>query len=233
MMPQETILAVGEQGIEIVAPLLEQSPFKVERVRDGLTAVLLARRMRFQHLLVAYPLPDISIGELAEKLRLPDSMSPTARLLLVTRDEHLAEAASYRDEGLIAGAVSVDLEADQLVEALLSFMKTAPRVSAVLPARLRSPTGECEPSDGETVNVSESGALVRCFTTLPHGAKLEVELMPARGKAPILATATVVRQAHKEVEGVRGLGLRFVGFQDDGQARLAVLIRGVLAEFVG
>jgi hypothetical protein len=233
MMPQETILAVGEHGLDTVAPLLEQSPFKVERVRDGLTAVLLARKMRFQHLVVGFPLPDLSISEFAEKLRLPDSASPTARLLLITTDEHLAEAASYRDEGLIAGAVSIDLDAEELVDAIVSFMKTAPRVSAVLPIQLRAPAGEYEILDGETVNVSETGLLVRCLATLPRGAKVDLELLPARGKQPIRGSAVVVRQAHAEVEGLRGLGFRFVAFQDDGQARLAVLIRAILAEFVG
>lgn len=233
MMPQETILAVGEQSVDIVAPLLEQGPFKVERVRDGLTAVLLARKMRFQHLMVGYPLPDLSIGEFAERLRLPDSASPTARLLLVTTDEHLAEAASFRDEGLIAGAVSVDLDPEDLVDALTSFMKTAPRVSAVLPILLRSPSGEFEPSDGETVNVSETGLLIRCLTAVPRGSRVDIDLTPSRGRQPISAAAVVVRQAFAEVEGIRGLGLRFVGFQNDGQARLAVLIRGILAEFVG
>lgn len=233
MMPQETILAVGGQSVDIVAPLLEQSPFKVERVRDGLTAVLLARKMRFQHLVVGYPLPDLSIGEFAERLRLPYSASPTARLLLVTTDEYLAEAASYRDEGLIAGALSVDLDAEELVDALTSFMKTAPRVSAVLPILLRSPAGEFEPSEGETVNVSETGALIRCLTALRRGTKVDVDLTPSRGRQPISATAIVVRQVYAEVEGICGLGLRFVGFHHDGQARLAVLIRGILAEFVG
>ena len=233
MMPQETILAVGGQVVDAVAPLLEQGPFKVERVSDGLTAVLLARKMRFQNLVVAFPLPDLSIGELTEKLRLPDSASPTARLLLVTTDEHLAQASSFRDEGLIGGVVSIDLEAEQFMEAVLSFMKTAPRVAVSLSVLLTPPVGESEPIQGETVNVSETGSLVRCLNFLPRGSKVEVELRAPRSTQPICAAASVVRQAHAEVEGVRGLGLRFTGFQDDGQARLAVLIRAILAEFVG
>ncbi len=81
--------------------------------------------------------------------------------------------------------------------------------------------------------MSETGLLVRCLTTLPRGAKVEVGILSPRSTQPISAAAIVVRQAHSEVEGVRGVALRFTGFQDDGQARLAVLIRAILAEFVG
>ncbi|MDH3403960.1 MAG: PilZ domain-containing protein [Acidobacteriota bacterium] len=233
MAPQETILAVGGEIVEVVAPLLEHSPYKVARVPDGRTAVLLAHNMRYQHLVVSFPLPDLTIGELAERLRQPGSASPTARLLLITTHEHLAEAVEHRDEGLIAGAVAVDDDPERLVEAVTGFMKTAPRVSAALPVTVRATDGAWEAVDGETVNLSESGILVRCVGGPPCGREARVELRPSRAREPIIATAVVVRRARPEREGITGLGLMFVGFQDDGQARLAVHIRGILAELVG
>ena len=232
MVPQERVLAVGGETIDVVAPLLEQSPYAIERVPDGRTAVLLARKMHYQHLVVAFPLPDLTLDEFFDRLRRSDSASPTARLLLVTDDEHLEAAAAYRDEGLIAGAISIDLEAERLVELLTGFMKTAPRVSVGMAVRVRPLSGEGESVDGETVNLSESGVLVRTLITLPRGLKVAVELDTPRSSEPIKAEAVVVRKANPQLERVSGMGLRFVSFEGDGLPRLAVHIRGLLAEFV-
>jgi len=229
---QERILAIGGEVVDVIAPFLEMAPYRIERVPSGRMAVLLASKMRYQHLLVGYPLPDIGLVEFFDALRRPESASPTARLLVVTDDSHLAQASAYRDEGFIAGAISIDLDVDELAEMLTSFMKTAPRVKAAMEVELSAIDGGGYPLLAETVNLSESGALVVTDEILPAGTKVLIRIKPPRAKRPIDAQAVVVRTTNAKLEGLAGLGLRFVGFEGDSFARLAVQIRSLLAEYV-
>lgn len=233
-VPQERVLAIGGDLIDLIEPYLAESPLSVERVPDGRTAILLARKMRYEHLVVGFPLPDIGLAVFVDSLRRTDSASPTARLLLVTDDDHLTAASTYRDEGFIADAISVDMESEKLAHYLTNFMKTAPRVSMRLQVRVQElGTPDEEILEGETVNLSESGLLVSSGRCLPRGTRVRVELTRDDWAEPIMASALVVRSARLDVEGITGMGLRFSGFEGDGLARLAVQIRGVLAEFVG
>jgi len=232
--PKERVLAIGGDLIDLVEPYLAESPLQVERVVDGRTAILLARKMRYEHLVVGFPLPDMGLAVFVDCLRRVDSASPTARLLMVTDDEHMAAAEAYRDEGFIAEALSVEMAPEELAHHLTNFMKTAPRVSARLDVRVLEVGGEdAEPIIGQTVDFSESGLLMRSERCLVRGTKLRFELIGEAGREPVVGTAVVVRSARVDVEGITGMGIRFGSFEGDGRTRLAVRIRGLLAEFVG
>jgi hypothetical protein len=129
--------------------------------------------------------------------------------------------------------VSVERSDSEVESALEAFMTTAPRVAEALTVRLRVVGSACEPLLGETVNLSESGALVRTDAKLPPGTAVEVELTVKRDREPIVGTAVVVRSANAGSEQIAGFGLQFDGFAGDGDTRLAVCIRGLLAEVVG
>jgi uncharacterized protein (TIGR02266 family) len=216
-----------------VVPILERSHYRVERVADGRTAILLTQRMRYQYLVVAYPLPDIELERFVGELRRAPSPSLTARLLLVTREDRFREASGLRDEGLIAGAVSMERADADLDTAMTHFLTTAPRVAETFAVRMRVVGSVTEAVMAETVNLSESGVLLRTDAKLPPGTAVELELDLPRTREPIAASAVVVRAANPPSEQVAGLGLQFIGFAADGQARLALCIRRLLAEFVG
>ncbi len=231
-MVQERVLAVGGGEVGVLAPYLRELPHRVEWAKDGRTAGLLIRKLRFQYLIVGYPLADVAIRDFLAELRRPESASSTARLLLVTTEELLPEIREIEDEGLITGAVSIDSSDSDLAEALAEFMKTAARVSVRLSARVVLEGGSGQPIRGETVNLSESGVLVRSAISPDPGSRVTFELRPRRGE-PIRGLAAVVRRPDLECEQISGMGLRFVDFESDGRERLNVLIRGLLAEVVG
>jgi PilZ domain len=231
---QERMLAIGGDLIDLIEPFLAESPLAVERVADGRTAILLAHKMRYEHLVVGFPLPDIGLAVFVDSLRHPESASPTARLLLVTDDEHLATAAAYRDEGFIADAISVEMGAERLAQQLTAFMKTSPRVAARVEIEVQElGVPDDQVIRGTTANISESGLLMRATRSLPRGTKVRFVLEPEGRRMPISGRAVVVRAARLDIEGVSGMGLRFVGFEADSFTRLAVRLRGMLAEFVG
>lgn len=224
---------MGGDSLNRIEPILVRSRYRVERVPDGRTAILLAQRMRYQYLVVGYPLPDLEFERFAAELRRAPSPSLTARLMLVTSADRIGEASGLRDEGLIAGAVSLGLTDEELEGALTQFMKTAPRVAEVFPVRLYVVGSRAEAILAENVNLSDSGLLVRTDAKLPPGTAVEVALEPRRASRPIVAQAVVVRAARQDSEQVRGLGLQFTGFEGDGRERLAICIRGLLAEVLG
>ncbi len=229
---RERVLAVGGGEVKVLAPYLQELPYRVEWAQDGLTAGLLTRRLKFQYLLVGYPLPDLALGDFLAELRRPESASATARMLLVTTTALLPEVQAIQDEGFIIGTIAVDEPDVDLPAVLAEFMKTAARVAIRIPARVVLVGGSGQAIRGETVNLSESGVLVRSAVTLDHGAEVDVELRPRRTH-PIRARAAVVRKPDLECEQISGMGLRFVEFESDGRELLNLLIRGLLAEVVG
>ncbi len=229
--PKVRVLAVGGEEARSVEPHLENLPCFVEWAPDGRTAVLLAARMTYQHLLVGFPLPDMEVEEFLGELRRPDGASATARMLLLTTEKRREEIEEIRDEGFITGVVAVDGSDVAVERGLISFLKAAPRVPAALRVRMVA-IEEGAVVEGETVNLSESGLLVRSELALERGDEVEIEISMPRG-VPLRATALVVRQPRPEYESVQGMGLRFLAFEGDDQVRLEVLIRGLLAESVG
>lgn len=231
---KERVLAIGGELIDLVEPYLAESPLRVERVEDARTAILLSSKIRFEHLVVGFPLPDMGLAVFVDCLRRTESASPTARLLMVTDDKHMEAARAYRDEGFVADAVSVEMEPAELARQMTNFMNTAPRVAARLEARVAEVGGfDEEQIAGYTVNISESGLLVQSASCLARGTRVRLELTDDRDTEPIAVLGVVVRSARLDLEGITGMGISFTGFEGDGRSRLVSKIRGRLAEFVG
>ena len=76
---------------------------------------------------------------------------------------------------------------------LTSFMKTAPRVKTAMEVEISAVDGGGYPLLAETVNLSESGALIETVEMLPVGTRVRVRLKPPRSKHPIDSEAVVVR----------------------------------------
>jgi c-di-GMP-binding flagellar brake protein YcgR len=93
------------------------------------------------------------------------------------------------------------------------------RVEAVVPVRVQ---GIDEDIGGEstTLNISGGGVLVKDLWNLPLGLDVRVELTPEPGKPPIRALGRVVREAAKDLKGVR---IDDIGRDDE--ERLVRLVR--------
>ena len=83
-----------------------------------------------------------------------------------------------------------------------------------------------------TVNLSQSGMLLRTHTPLPVGTEVDIQFLfpgdPVRSKASlpggygfVEGRAVVVRHTHPMKEKIKGMGLHFVGLEERGRQMLA------------
>ena len=216
------VLLVGAPngGAERVAPLLQRAEFDVHAARPSEIILDLVMGTPFELLVVGYPLPEIDLIELIRAVRLRESASLHAGLVLLARPGFLEAAQALLPVGANR-AVSLGWPDSRLWRAIDDLVDVAPR------ARLQSTLvadvelhGGCDRVLYETVNVSRTGVLVLGEQLFAPGTPFEFAFeLPAEPR-PVEGTAEVVRRSNGGRERLRGLGARFLTLRDDGGARV-------------
>ena len=91
-------------------------------------------------------------------------------------------------------------------------------------------TGRSSLEMSQTENLSETGMLVRTGEVYPLGSRLSFEFHLGGQGQPIRGEGEVVRQTTAGRESVRGVGIRFISLERDGQARLQRFLRELATE---
>ena len=178
----------------------------------------------YQGLLVAYPLPGVSMSEFLEGVRRPDSASREAALVLLAPRRFQAEASVYLGRGANR-VVTLEDSVDALPRALERLFQVAPRFSVKVPGRVEvRERGLARRLFCQTVNISMTGMLLRLPHSYRPGTDLGFELMFPGSSEPLCGSARVVRATLERREPFPGVGVAFSAFQLGQQARLAALL---------
>jgi len=219
---ERRVLVVGlERSIyEKIEPILSRSPLSVDRVPKGESGMMLSDRVKFDLLVVRYPLPDMATGSFINHVHDPGATNGATPILVMAEPSRLQEV-----RGLLPGgekqAISINEPAKLLQEVACRLLKVAPRVDARIPVKLEVQIGnpptkllcQCE-------NLSEGGLLVRSEKLYPLGTRLKLELTLPGERMPIRGDAEIVRHSVPDVENVHGLGLKVHAYHGDGSARV-------------
>jgi CheY-like chemotaxis protein len=219
---EKRVLVVGlERTIyEKIEPILSRSPLSVDRVPKGESGMMLAERVKFDLLVVRYPLPDMATGSFINQVHNPGATNGATPILVMAEPMRLEEV-----RGLLPGgekqAISINEPAKLLQEVACRLLKVAPRIDTRIPVRIEVQIGnppalvlcQCE-------NLSEGGMLVRSEKLYPIGTRLKLELSLPGERVPVRGDADIVRHTVPDVENVAGLGLRVRSYQGDGAARV-------------
>jgi DNA-binding NtrC family response regulator len=225
---RKRILIVGKNdSFSRIDPLLDRPWFEVHRVSSGEMAVDLVRRLRFDLLAVREPLPDVGFGVFLARVREVIAKTP---VLLLADEERLEQLAQYVGEKLVR-VVAADESPHELQKTASELLGVAPRLSTrhmvALEVELE---GETVRRMCQSANISETGMLVLTSHLFPVGMKVSMEIMLSGEPRPLAGEAIIVRHAVSEVEGVRGLGIRFLEFSGNGSERLHAYLRRQLEE---
>lgn len=219
---EKRVLVVGlERTIyEKIEPILSRSPLSVDRVPKGESGMMLAERVKFDLLVVRYPLPDMATGSFINQVHNPGATNGATPILVMAEPMRLEEV-----RGLLPGgekqAISINEPAKLLQEVACRLLKVAPRIDTRIPVRIEVQIGnppalvlcQCE-------NLSEGGMLVRSEKLYPIGTRLKLELSLPGERVPVRGEADIARHTVPDVENVAGLGLRVRSYQGDGAARV-------------
>ncbi len=219
---QRHVLLIGlsPEALDSVRPALDEAWFEVHTVDPSPFVLDLIRGTPFELLVLAFPNDGLEIEEVVTAARCPGSQCTHAGLIVVTKPEHLEEAGAWLDKG-VNRIVTLDWPRSRIWQAFTDLLKVSPRIPMEAPIQLIVPEDIARDSILlRTENISESGALLTGFRTLPLGTRFEFELVIPGTSLPIRGTAEVVRRTSPEREGCEGFGIRYLNLSDEGQKYL-------------
>ncbi len=219
------LVAIASEAVfDLIRPLVSRSNVELMRVGSGQHALTLSEQSSYDLVVVQNPLPDLGFKEFLETIRAPESACDQSPVLILTREDRLDSITPHLD-GVSAQACCVDAAPEQIQLALTELIGVAMRAKARLGVELKARVEQgsiqifCQ-----TVNVSEAGLLIRSGRQLPLRTKVDLALSLPDDSKSIEATGEVLRHTSAEVDSVRGLAIRFLGFEEDGRQRMAEFV---------
>jgi len=182
----------------------------------------------YDAILLTYP-TEANIHQFLEVIRHEGGPNRRAGVVALADANLLVEAHHHLGCG-INRVVPLTGSGDTLHESLLSLLHVARRYSLRIPLELSAvvDTGEIT-AFCNTENVSSSGMLVSCSTSLSVGIPFEFSMTPPTGDGEICGTAQVARITDPDREHVLGVGATFLSFPTDHRSRF----EGILSTYEG
>lgn len=214
------VVGVDAAAFQGLAARLRRVGFISDWVASGGEAQDLLSLLPFDAIIVVFPVAEISTKQFLSVVRRAEGPCRNAAVVLLAPEALLDDANRYL--GLGANAVLPEAEALELLPAKLrELIDVAPRYPLRVMSRIRGKLGlSGNTTLCQTENISVTGMLLRGDQHVPVGGEVHFELsLPGDGK-PLRGTGQVVRHTFEKRERISGLGIKFVGFEDDGQIRL-------------
>jgi CheY-like chemotaxis protein len=228
MLPMKKRIVVvrpEEAALKKLGGVLWRSSFEVHRVSEARQAAEVCAGVEPQIVVVPVPIPDMKTEDLIASITGagPPSRQPTVVLLA---DKELLESLEELSHPKLA-VLDASQRQERLQAEVLKLINAAARVATRFLIRLQVHVGKgtllrmCQ-----TENISESGMLLRSEESFPIGSEIAIEIAAPGDEPPIRGRAKIVRNTNPEVEKLRGIGVQFTDFADDGQDRLRGLLAG-------
>lgn len=212
------IVGVDAATFQQLATRLRRAGFVSDWVGSAGEAVDLVALLPFDAVIVSFPLVEVSPRQFLATVRRPEGPCRSTAVVFLAHSAYLDEAQRLVGQGVNAVFPFADA-AELLAARLRALVDVAPRfplrVMSRLQGRLAGSTTLCQ-----TENISASGMLLRVDQQVPVGGEVRFELTLPGDTKPLRGSGTVVRHTYERRERVSGLGIRFVSFEEDGQARL-------------
>lgn len=218
----ESILFIGphRQVHDLFNPLWAELEIEKQRFTSTEAAVeVLHSGSPPGAILISYPLWDSSVEDiLAAMGRIlgPEKQIP---VVLLAPEDTLFEVAGLEDRGV--QVLSEGKSPEELRKSLHGLLAHTQRDHPRFIVRMSVQVGAgsvlraCQSED-----ISLSGMLIRTSEEFPIGADLELEFAPDDDEEPIRCQARVMRFTNPENEQNRGMGVRFLAFENGGEQRL-------------
>lgn len=200
--------------------MLHRAEFSVHTATPSPVVFDLVLGTSFELVLVSYPLRDLILDDLIDALRRDGSWCRKAALVLLSEPDHIEDAQALVDLG-VNRVISHDWPEGRLHQAIGDLLDVAPRISLRVLVHLKVEIlEESKRSLYQTVNVSQTGMLLRGDDSLKPGTRFSFFFGIPDGRRLVEGTGEVVRKTNSIREGASGLGIRFVRLAGEGQEQL-------------
>jgi len=170
-------------------------------------------------ILVSYPLWDSSLDDLLLALDRVLKGERPGPIVVLAPAASLFEVAGFEDRGVTV--LAEDIEPEELRAAVRGLLVRVLRADPRTIVRMAVQVGAgqllrvCQTED-----LSASGMLIRTSEEFPIGSAVKLEFSVLEDEEPIRCKAQVVRYTQPDVEKARGMGVHFLSFEENDQARL-------------
>lgn len=218
----ESILIIGphRQVHDLLNPLWSELEVEKQRFSSTDAAIeVLHGGEPPSAILISYPLWDSTVEHILAEMGKILGPGKEVPVVLLAPQDSLLEATALEDRGV--RVLSEGKSPEELRKSMRDLLVYNQRVHPRFIVRMSVRVGAgallraCQ-----SENVSLSGMLVRTSEEFPIGADLDLEFALTDEEETIRCKARVVRFTDPESEPLRGMGVRFLSFEDDGQRRL-------------
>ncbi len=190
---------------ELLLRTLQTADIQAVTVTDGYRAIEILRDQTFDAIFVDANMPPPNGMEVTRQIRSSGSNQKTP-IIMIAGDEERSIAA----QGFRAG-ITFFLYKPITKEQLLKLVRVTPSVNAVEPRRFHrvmvrhkvEVEFNADIVEGQTIDVSLTGLLVRASRTFPSGSHVKVRLALSPGKPSLVVTGVVVRVPTGNTMGIQ------------------------------
>jgi CheY-like chemotaxis protein len=218
--PRVLAAGVERQAFERLVPVLQRDAVQVDWVASPEAGIALAAEQRYDVIILDAEPAESSLERVVGELRRGRSPSRNAAIMVLAEPDQVDAARALKSRGV--NRVMLVSDPPQMVcEQMAGLLNVAPRVAARVPMNLMTALGNrgrelfCQ-----TVNLSATGMLVRMEVQPQLGSPVVFRLHLAEPAGTVIGRGEMVRHASRSQGGFGGVGVRFVSFAEDGEARL-------------
>ena len=217
-----SVLIIGphRQAHDLFNPLWAEMEMEKQRFTSADTALeIMQDGAPPSAVLVSYPLWDTSLDDLLAAMTRMISENESVPVVILAPENVLFEVAAFEDRGCTV--LSEDKEPEELLKSVRGLLGHLNRAHPRFIVRMAVAVGAgsvlraCQSED-----ISLSGMLIRTSEEFPVGSQVRLEFSLTDEEEPIACQAEVVRYTQPDLEKVRGMGVNFLSFEEDGWQRL-------------
>lgn len=223
--PPQRILTIvpSRELFNKLKPLLARDTLDISAATSGNGSLVLLRNLALDLIVLEHPLPDMELDELMGEIRGPDSPCAGTPVLALTREDPAVLAARVPDPQLTCHTLAAST--DELLMLTANRLGVAARRASRLLVQIKVELGAAQILRAcQSVNVSESGMLLRSERPLPIDTEVDLRFSLPYTTRGIQARGRVVRYTDPDAEGLVGLAVHFDAISGDDREAIAAFI---------
>ena len=216
-------IVLSRELFDKLKPFLSRKTLDISTVTNGKGSLVLLRNLSFSLIVAEHPLPDMELDELLREIRGPESRCVDTPVLVLTRDDPEALAASIDDSLLTVHTLRAG--ADELLMLTANRLGVAARQASRMLVQIQVELGAAQILRAcQSVNISETGLLLRSERPLPLETEVDLRFSLPFNTRSIQARGRVVRYTNRDAEGLVGLAVQFDAIRDEDREAIAAFI---------
>jgi len=222
--PLVLVAGIARSSFDELAPVLDRHKIDVVQVTSAEDSMKFAHSDRVELVIIEAEPTTMSLEDVVRTIRSESSASRMAPLLVLAKPGNEGEARELIGRGVDRVMLAVD-PPKLIAFQVACLLDIGARKTMRLTTRMLVDVADgSEEALGAVVNMSAAGLLLETDADLEPGQYVILSIDIDDQDEPVSAKAEVVRKADLNLDGVEGIGVRFLSFAGDSRERLEAIL---------